>query len=66
MAQILVKDDKFTGKYVAIISMENPVVISSAPAPQEAYEEAVRQGYAEPMILYVPEKDMVQIYLFKA
>ena len=62
MNQILVKDEKFSGKYVAISSMEDVKVISSGNDPAEAYEGAVKNGCADPLILYIPKKDMVQIY----
>ena len=62
MAQTLVKDDQSNGKYIAIISMEDPVIISSGVDPKEVYNEAQKKGYPQPLIVYIPEKDMVQIY----
>ena len=66
MAQILVKDDQLNGKYIAIASMESPAIISSGTDPKEVYDEARQKGCAEPMIVYIPEKDMVQIYQITA
>ncbi len=66
MAQILVKNDQLSGKYIAIASMENPAVISSGTDPKQVYDEALQKGCAEPMIVYIPEKDMVQIYYLTA
>ena len=62
MAQILVKDDQLNGKYIAIASMDSPGIIRSGTDPKEVYNEAQQKGYAGPMIVYIPEKDMVQIY----
>ncbi|GAJ01701.1 unnamed protein product, partial [marine sediment metagenome] len=30
--------------------------------PQKVYEEAVKKGYFEPVIAFIPSKDIVQIY----
>lgn len=62
MAQVLINDSKSTGKYVAITELNHPVVISTGADPEKVYAEAVRKGYTDPTILYVPEKDLVQIY----
>ncbi len=62
MAQILVKDDQLNGKYITIVSMESPTIISSGADPREVYNEAQQKGYAEPMIVYIPEKNIAQIY----
>ena len=62
MAQILVKDNRLNGKYIAVAGMENPAIISSGIDPNEVYKEAQQKGCADPLIVYIPEKDMVQIY----
>jgi len=62
MAQTLIKEKKYNGRYVAIEDFDNNVVIGSGDNPNEAYEAAVKKGYSNPVILYVPVKDMVQIY----
>jgi len=62
MEQVLLKEVKYSGQYVAIKDINDPVVIASGDDPQKIYEEAARKGYSEPVILYIPAKDMVQIY----
>lgn len=62
MVQTLVKDSGYEGRYVALKSFEDSTVISDGTTPQEAYDKAVEKGYARPVLVFVPFKDMVQIY----
>lgn len=62
MEQILIKEKKYSGQYVIIKDFNNPTVITYGDDPQRIYEEAIKMGYPEPVILFVPTKDMVQIY----
>jgi hypothetical protein len=62
MIQVLIKNNDLAGKYVALKSFEDATVIGSGDSPKEAYDEAQREGHKEPVITYIPVKDMVQIY----
>jgi len=62
MEQTLIKESKYNGRYVAIRDFEDGTVISDGNSPQEAYEKAIEKGFNGPVILFVPYKDMVQIY----
>lgn len=62
MVQTLIKDSGYEGKYVALKSFEDSTVISYGSTPAEAYEKAVGKGFAKPVLVFVPLKDMVQIY----
>lgn len=62
MGQTLIKEKKYSGCYVAIEDFDKGVVISSGKDPQKVYEEAVKKGYFEPVIAFIPSKDIVQIY----
>jgi hypothetical protein len=62
MVQTLIKDSGYEGRYVALKSFEDSAVISDGITPQEAYEKAVKKGFANPVLVFVPLKDMVQIY----
>lgn len=62
MEQTLIKDTKYNGRYVAIKDFNDNTVIADGKDPQEAFEKAVKKGFASPVILFVPFKDMVQIY----
>ena len=63
MEQVLIREKKYSGYYVAIEDFNKAVVISYGKDSQKVYEEAVKKGYLEPVIVFVPTKDIVQIYL---
>ena len=62
MKNVLVNESKYTGRYVAVKDFQDDTVISDAETPQEAYEKALERGFGDPVILFVPYKNMVQIY----
>lgn len=62
MEHILITDRKYNGRYVAIKDFTDSTVISDGKDPQEAYKKAIKKGFSDPVILFVPLKDMVQIY----
>lgn len=62
MEQILIKDKKYAGEYIAIKDFNDPTVISHGDNPQKIYDEAIKKGHCDPVILFVPSKNMVQIY----
>ena len=55
-------EKKYSGKYVALKSFADDTVISSGDRIQEVYKKAEKKGYKNPVIVHVPEKDMVLIY----
>jgi len=62
MIQTLINTSEFNGKYVAMKDFSDHTVISDANTPQEAYEKALEMGCINPVITFIPIKDMVQIY----
>ena len=60
--QILVKDKKYKGLYVALKSFNNNTVVASGTTPLIAQKKALAAGIKNPVILFVPKKPMVQIY----
>ena len=62
MEQILIKDEKYYGQYVIIEDFDKPNVIASGTDMKKVYEEATKKGYKNPVIVYIPKKDMVHIY----
>jgi len=62
MVQTLIKNSGYEGKYVALKSFEDSTVISDGITPQEAYDKAVKKGFSKPVLVFVPLKDMAQIY----
>lgn len=62
MDNILVKEEKYNGRYVALKDFNDSTIISDGKDPKEAFENAVKKGVLEPVIIYIPVKGMVQIY----
>ena len=62
MNNVLIKSEKYNGKYVAIKSFTDYTVIGEGKEPKEAIEEANKKGYTNPVVIFVPHEDMVQIY----
>ncbi len=62
MAKVLVKTDKFKGRYVALKSFKDNTVVGSGKNPAAALKAAKTKGIAEPVLVYVPEKELVHIY----
>jgi hypothetical protein len=62
MEQVLIKEKKYNGRYVALKDYETHDVIADGKDPQEAYETATKKGCNDPVIVYVPVEGMVQIY----
>ncbi|HBR17112.1 MAG: hypothetical protein A3G39_04230 [Deltaproteobacteria bacterium RIFCSPLOWO2_12_FULL_43_16] len=61
---VLVNDiEKYGGKYVATRSFTNSDVVASGDDMVKVYNEAKDKGIDDPVVFYVPEKDMVYIYL---
>ncbi|MBN1383918.1 MAG: hypothetical protein JW983_03425 [Elusimicrobia bacterium] len=62
MQNILIRDKKYLGQYVAIKDFDKPVVVAHGKNPKTVQKSATKKGFAEPVILFVPTKGMVQIY----
>ena len=63
MEKILISTDEFNGRYVAMKSFEDNTIVGVGDDPENALKEAERKGVKNPVLLYVPEKDIVHIYL---
>lgn len=62
MIQTIINNGNFGGKYVAMKSFKDHTIIGNGSTPQEALKKAEEGGYKNPVITFVPIKDMVQIY----
>ena len=60
--KILLKEDKYSGQYVAFKSKDDNVVIGFGSTPKQALDSAIQNGYKNPILLYVPERNSVHIY----
>lgn len=62
MIKTLLKSSNYNGRYIAMKDFDDPAVIADGINPQEAYEKAIKKGLKNPVITFVPIKNMVQIY----
>jgi hypothetical protein len=62
MPQILIKEKKYRGTYVAVKDISHTKVISSGKDPKKVQDEAVKKGFDNPLLIYVPKKNMVHIF----
>ena len=62
MQQALIKEKKHRGNYVAIKDMKHSKVISSGTDPKKVHDEAVKKGFDNPLLVYVPKENMAQIF----
>lgn len=62
MERILVATDEFNGRYVAMKSFDDNTVVGFGEDPEKALRDAEAKGFMEPVLLYIPERDLVHIY----
>ena len=54
--------DEFNGRYVAMKSVEVNTIVGVGEDPEKALKDAESKGFKNPVLLYIPEKDLVHIY----
>ncbi len=59
---ILISAEKYRGRYVALNSFNSRKVVASGVEPACVYKKAEGKGIKSPVIFYIPEKNMTQIY----
>lgn len=62
MEKLLINTDEFNGRYVAMKSFDDNTIVGVGDNPEEALKDAERKGFKNPILLYIPEKDLVHIY----
>ncbi len=63
MKKVLVKTEKYNGRYVAMKNFDDKTIVGVSDDPGKALRAAESKGHENAVILYVPEKDTVHIYL---
>jgi hypothetical protein len=62
MIQTLINSNKYDGKFVAFKDFDDHSIVGEGMSPKDAYDMALSKGYKNPVVTFVPIKDMVQIY----
>jgi len=60
--QVLVKKEKYRGKYVAFEDFNKRDVVVSGRDPSKVIENARKKGIDSPVFLFVPEKNTTYLY----
>ena len=63
MDKVLIDTEEFNGRYVAMKSFDDKTVVGVGDDPEKALKDAAQKGHKNAVLLYVPEKDAVHIYL---
>ena len=59
---VLVAEDKYDGKYVALRSFTDREVVASGSDPVAVMNAAKDRGAANPVLFFVPKRDMTFVY----
>lgn len=62
METAFVNTNEYNGRYVTMKSFEDHTVVGVGDDPETAIKDAVSKGYKDPVLLYIPEKEVVHIY----
>ncbi|MDI6777046.1 MAG: DUF5678 domain-containing protein [Syntrophales bacterium] len=62
MEKVLVTTDEYNGRYVAMKSFDDSTVVGVGDDPEKALKDAEVKGFKDPVVLYIPEEDVVHIY----
>ena len=60
--QVLVRDAKYEGKYVAFVSLTDHTVAAFGDVAGEVLQQARAAGAKDPVIVYIPQSDMTWVY----
>ena len=60
--EVLVKDEKYEGKYVAFPSFDDLTVVAFGEIPEEVVNQAHAVGVKEPVIVFIPKTGVSYIY----
>jgi high-affinity K+ transport system ATPase subunit B len=61
-SKVLIAEEGYEGKYVALRSMADRTVIASGDNPQAVMKQAQKQGITDPVIFFVPNHDITLVY----
>ncbi len=59
---VLITDEKYDGKYVALRSLIDREVVASGNDPLNVMDTAKEKGIVSPVVFYIPEHDVTFVY----
>ena len=60
--QVLITEEGYEGKYVAMRSMFDRTIIASGNDPNAVMKQAHKKGVTDPVIFFVPNHDITLVY----
>jgi hypothetical protein len=60
--QVLITEEGYEGKYVAMRSMSDRTVIASGNDPDAVMKQAHKKGVTDPQIFFVPSRGITLVY----
>ena len=60
--KVLIAEEGYEGKYVALESLAERTVIASGDNPEYVMEQARKKGVLNPIIFFVPNRGITQVY----
>jgi hypothetical protein len=60
--QILISEEGYEGKYVALRSVADRTVVASGDDPETVMQQARARGAAHPVLFFVPSHDITLVY----
>ncbi|MDP8236810.1 MAG: DUF5678 domain-containing protein [Candidatus Erginobacter occultus] len=60
--QVLVTDQRYRGRYVAVDSFSKGKVVASGKVPEVVARRAEKKGVKSPVIIFVPGENLTHIY----
>jgi hypothetical protein len=60
--QVLITEEGYEGKYVALRSFVDRTVVASGDNPETVMEQAHQKGCREAVLFYVPEHNISLVY----
>ncbi len=59
---VLVSEEGYEGKYVALRSVSDRTVVASGDDPEAVMQKARARGAAQPVLFFVPSHDITLVY----
>ena len=60
--QVLITEEGYEGKYVALRSLVDRTVVASGGNPKTVMEQARQKGCSEPVMFFVPDHNISLVY----
>ena len=61
-SNVIVRDEKYRGKFVALRSFVDRTVVAADKDPDEAARKAKAKGVETPVMMFLPKKKMTCLY----